>query len=422
MEFADVQNDIYIYNSSSSNKYVLYSPLRGLALYVNECVANVITHQYNGVNLIDYPQISALLDQIYQYEKQSGHIENDIDCVNKAVILLSQSCNLSCSYCYASHSRDKTRLSFEIVQNLIDYIFSTQSKKKVFSFLGGGEPTVTWELLKQCIEYIQVKSLSRNIPVTIGLTTNGTLLDEKRIQFLVKNQVRIGISFDVLPDVQDKQRPFSISNKSSFCAVNQTILLLLKHKARFKIRSTITQSNVNRMKEMLLFAINQYPSINEIHFEPVCDIRENNVQYYADFVREFMETFILGREHGVLVVNSITNAFFHIRDHYCVGELCLTPDGNIVACHRHSTKNDIAFSSFVYGNVDEKGVHINKQQLQDVIRNRKMRYEACATCFAQWNCGGGCASVRSTLSQPQQIEYCNFIKTLLKAIMEYKLN
>ncbi len=108
---------------------------------------------------------------------------------------------------------------------------------------------------------------------------------------------------------------------------------------------------MDRMTEMLLFVYKNYKGIKELHFEPVCDEMDNDTEFYTTFITSFIETFDKGRQLGVLVANSLVNSFFHIRDHYCVGELCITPDGDIVACHRFSSIKDKAFNIFNSGRI-----------------------------------------------------------------------
>lgn len=137
------------------------------------------------------------------------------------VIILSQMCNLACSYCYAQDARSKDVLEKEKLKVAIDSHFDWKSNKLHFSFIGGGEPTLTWELLVWAINYIRsIDAGTRN--VSIGVTTNGTLLNDERINFLKENKVRIGLSFEILPDVQSTQRCFS-DNRNSFEIINSVI-------------------------------------------------------------------------------------------------------------------------------------------------------------------------------------------------------
>ena len=66
------------------------------------------------------------------------------------VILLSNSCNLGCKYCYAQFERENGFLSKNKIKNIIDYVLEVNKHSTIpisISFLGGGEPTLNWDLL-----------------------------------------------------------------------------------------------------------------------------------------------------------------------------------------------------------------------------------------------------------------------------------
>lgn len=418
-----INNDLYILSSSIDGVNMLYSPKRGIGCFIKSSNTSDIIRYLNNKVSTPSEEIVTLIENILNVPEQNIPYEADVEILDKTAILLNQSCNLSCSYCYASKARATERLSKGKFSQLVKYIFNNKTgRKKVFSFLGGGEPLFDWEYFKWCVEEITQIGNKYDNRILIGLTTNGTLLNDNRIQWLVEHNIKIGVSFDILPDIQNKQRPIASKNagRLSFDIVDHNIKLLIKHNANFKIRSTITKANVSRMTEMLLFAYKNYEGIKELHFEPVCSEFDNDTEFYKTFVISFIETFDKGRQLGVLVANSLVNSFFHIRDHYCVGELCITPGGDIVACHRFSSNRDNAFNIFKYGTIDNYGVHIDRTELNKVIQFRRKKLE-CDECFAKWNCAGGCSAIKATLSQRQHKNYCNFMRDFIKKLIEYKL-
>lgn len=143
--------------------------------------------------------------------------------------------------------------------------------------MGGGEPTLTWDLLTWSVEYIKQKNKQHGFDVFIGLTTNGSLLNShERISWVKCNLSSVAISFEIIPDIQNKLRPLKASSEGSFNIVDKAIKSMIEEGIRFKLRSTITKDSVGRMMEMLDFVQRNYPSVKELHFEPVCDIGENS--------------------------------------------------------------------------------------------------------------------------------------------------
>src|SRR5690554_2362174 len=143
-------------------------------------------------------------------------------------LLLTNKCQLKCSYCYyESGSGDNTTLNKEQINVIIQYIVRNAKMKslvfkKQFSSLliltGGGEPTADFNIFKYCVNTYKKVCNKYNIEGKIHLVTNG-FLDEKKINFIINKIDSLNISFDVLPHLQDKQRPLS-NGKGSFSIIN----------------------------------------------------------------------------------------------------------------------------------------------------------------------------------------------------------
>ena len=93
-------------------------------------------------------------------------------------------CNLKCKYCYNYWKKDgKDSLKIEKInpkKTLKQFMKSVKCDEITFT---GGEPTINFKELLDCIMYVK----SRNKSVTI--ITNATLLDDKKIELLSKLKV-----------------------------------------------------------------------------------------------------------------------------------------------------------------------------------------------------------------------------------------
>jgi sulfatase maturation enzyme AslB (radical SAM superfamily) len=66
--------------------------------------------------------------------------------------MLTNACNLACSYCYEQHNKDFGRFTKESLKQVYDWMNSRNNgKKKVFQFFGG-EPLIHKPLIKEFIE------------------------------------------------------------------------------------------------------------------------------------------------------------------------------------------------------------------------------------------------------------------------------
>lgn len=129
-------------------------------------------------------------------------------------------CNLRCKYCCFSECYEYTRshgtdmMSWDVAQKAIDEYYSNfkivkqnnPSRNACVSFYGG-EPLLNFKLIKQVVEYISKKYSMFHTDYNI--TTNGTLLDDKIGDFLVKNNFAVLISLDGDKETQDRNRVFA---------------------------------------------------------------------------------------------------------------------------------------------------------------------------------------------------------------------
>ena len=186
-----IGRDIFILPSSNKDEEVLlFSPLRMRAALIekNDDAITDVLNKWKSIR-VDYPN------------NDTEHINH-----NHVILLLTQSCNLSCDYCYSRFSRSNVVMKYDILIKAIDHVLSNSSSGEIthFAFGGGGEPLMAWELLTKGIDYIRLKSSKETTKISI--VTNGVLLSKKRIEYLKSMDVRINISFDILPEIQNKQR------------------------------------------------------------------------------------------------------------------------------------------------------------------------------------------------------------------------
>ena len=274
----ELKNDIFIIETQG-DRSIIYAPLRGAAFFANQNATSIVQKYISEKALSEDEKNTKVWDYLQKLEQTDPKIpkENNINMGSSLVIILSQLCNLACTYCYAQESRSKEVLSKEKLKHIIDYVLSQpNNEKKQFSFIGGGEPTITWELLEWAIKYIDT-SKKEGQEVQYSITTNGTLLSDEKISFLKAHKVRVGISFEILPEIQNIQRKYTNPKLKSFEVVNTAIKKLIENKISYSFRSTITKRNVDLMTDMVDFVSENYKNIKRLHFEQVTDVQDNDL-------------------------------------------------------------------------------------------------------------------------------------------------
>lgn len=115
-------------------------------------------------------------------------------------VYITRRCNLECAYCY-QRDKKKEDISCETLEKVLDYVLKDNDPNKRVN-LFGGEPTLRWDLVRYTVRKLTPS-------VKINITTNGTLLDEEKLEFLRAHDVGIALSVDGPPGITRKTRPGS---------------------------------------------------------------------------------------------------------------------------------------------------------------------------------------------------------------------
>lgn len=410
--------DIYIIPLDSGN--LVYSPLRRGVFWANDEACQTVKSYLTGDIKILEQANSTVIKYLRRLEDAPVSIPHQ-GCSeiskNSLVVIPSQTCNLACTYCFATQAHSKEYIDKSILTKAYDYILKNNNKNKYFSFIGGGEPMMAWNLLKWSLEYI-TSHKENDDKVFFNITTNATLFNNDILLTIKKYDAHINVSFDILKDVQDTQRPFQHNNRSSFDVVHKNIKMLDDNNISYSIRSTITMKNVLLMPEMVQFVADNYPNLKSLHFEPVTGSVED--KYYHEYINGFFHARKIAKRYDIDLYNSMTRSIFNIVGHFCNGELCLTPTGHIVACHRVSSVKDKYFNRFCYGKITDKEVDISTYKHQNFLRFSQTKGEKCQQCFAFWHCAGICPMERAVLNDKQLASKCEFIREIIKrTLLEY---
>lgn len=415
--------DLYVLPSKDEQKVIMYAPLRGIAFFSDLKTADMLFRDDESSE-----EIKQIANEIKCIKINSDfHTEDLFSMSRNLVIILSNSCNLGCTYCYAQHNRRDDVLSKEKIRAAIDYVFKSHVDDKNeldVSFLGGGEPMFHWDLLTWAILYVKEQAQKLNLNVRCGFPTNGTLLNEDRIRFIAANNVQVGLSFDILPSIQDTQRPFAHSPRSTYDVVRKNMNLLNRYGIPTRFRTTITPKIASKMPDMVLHIVEHFPYVKKVHFEPIYPLEDDKSlnndfdAFYDEFIESFMDAYNVGLSYGIQVNTAATNTLNKIKQRYCRGELCVTPNGDIVMCHRASSRKDIRFAALNYGTIEGNEVRVNMKCLsfiQDQINNLP---EKCKECFSRWHCAGMCISNRMMYSDSHYKSYCRYIRKLQSTYIE----
>jgi radical SAM protein with 4Fe4S-binding SPASM domain len=189
------------------------------------------------------------------------------------------------------------------------------------------------------------------------------------------------------------------------------------------VKSIITTENVNRLVEMVEHLYLRFPKIRKYKLQIVEDAslfgREDIMRaFYTQFTSSFFEAEEKGRRYGIDVYVLASKYIDMLIEHYCGGEMCVTPDGSITICHRISSPQEKGYQDFVYGEIHNDGsISVDAEKFKTLISHDIACNIKCTDCFAKWHCGGGCFAQSYVYSDKQLDIICDWTRDFIKQIL-----
>lgn len=402
--------------SNDDAVFAVYSPLANKAFLVTRDEAENVCASLRELIQNDGGQRDETLLALFAEERRERMLGVQIepeDCVN-LTILPNNRCNFNCSYCYSAGGRSKEELSVDQILTLAKWVHKNASERHQdcrILFLGGGEPLMSWDTVKKSIEEIETLKGSGGSNVVVSISTNGSLLTREKIEFFIQHHVNVQVSFEILEEVQNGQR-------GHFDMVHQNILLALDMGLQVSIHSVVTNANVARMEEAVKMAHKCYGHVKKIGFEPVVDpdLKPHEAGVFFDsFFRNFVLAERYAESQGIQLLHSASKNLEQLRTHYCASQLTLTPHGSFSSCEAISSPKEKYYDEFIFGRIGEGDqVYIDAEAFRRFHpKHPSFLKTECASCWARWNCGGGCNYKRYEYTQEVFSEYCKLFRRLI---------
>jgi uncharacterized protein len=150
------------------------------------------------------------------------------------ILKVHQRCNLACDYCYVYELADQTwrdrpalmsRDTWRATAVRIAEHAERHRLARVGVVLHGGEPLLAGtDRLVRLAEEVRA-AMPAGCEVTVGMQTNGVVLDEPTLDRLVRARISIGISVDGAADNHDRHRRHR-DGRGSHMAVNRALALV----------------------------------------------------------------------------------------------------------------------------------------------------------------------------------------------------
>lgn len=163
---------------------------------------------------------------------ETEYVKHLVDrCVNDITLQISRDCNFSCRYClYASNSQvervhEQKNMSWDVAKHAIDYMYShSADMQEVMVSFYGGEPLINFTVIQKAVQYAE--DLFKTKTVKFNMTTNGSLLNERVVQFITEHCFHLTISLDGVSEIQNAHRKFLVTGNNTYDIVYNNILYI----------------------------------------------------------------------------------------------------------------------------------------------------------------------------------------------------
>ena len=329
--------------------------------------------------------------------------ERSGDVVKALCLHVAHTCNLNCSYCFASQGKyhgERALMSLKVGKRAIDFLIEnsgTRHNLEVDFF--GGEPLMNWEVVKQIVAYARSveKQHSKNFRFT--LTTNGVLVDDDVIEFANREMSNVVLSLDGRKEVHDRYRVDYAGNGSWDRIVPKFQRFVEARGGKnYYMRGTFTHANPDFLEDIKTMLDLGF---NELSMEPVVAAADDPAALTEEDKPTVLEQYeklaelMLERDR-----QGKPFTFYHymidLKGGPCIYKrisgcgsgteyMAVTPWGDLYPCHQF-----VGDEKFKLGDI-WTGVTNTEIQNEFASCNVYAR-EECRDCWARLYCSGGCAA------------------------------
>ncbi len=315
------------------------------------------------------------------------------------VLLLTTKCNLRCAYCYRGDKyffqenvcNDSRRMPRAVIEKTL--LYAGESGMNFHIQLTGGEPTLEPELIKWTGDFIQ----KHNFSASIGIQTNGTLIDTFLIKLFKKYNIQVGVSLDGSYEIQEKLR-----GKSDLTF--KGLKLLSDFCFPFQVTCVVTEYNAIYLDQLALL-LGSFTSVRGIGLDLlVCRGRavKGNCIYpcskndLKNGIKKFMQALayvnknrlnpIKIRELEALKrlykLKKSTSFCYALTDE----AIAVHPDGRVYPCAQL-----VDDPVFILGNTSKALIHEHEQsRIKNILNARTLENDHCTGCSVFGFCPGDC--------------------------------
>ncbi len=394
----------YFFEPCSGGIYPLSELLRKIMVHGEsddtEAIIDRLSSEYDSHIVRDSVQLLYEEGALSRQEGKDQEPSSQDRGATEIYLQVSHKCNLRCAYCYADGGHfggPAAMMDESTARRAVDFLFDRAAQSDTCSLnFDGGEPFLNFSLVRRMVDYATNSAKNHNRTLLLNISSNGTLLTEKKVRYLKEHRVSLGLSIDGDRAAHDTAR-LTVDGKGSYglliSAINQS--KLFDYRPYTQALGTITTQTLN-----CLSAIKHIIDLGFkiIYFEPVgrqnkscaldtrqLDELERQFSAIADF---YAEELIAGNP---LILRNFFRPLEKIHSRSKFGFRCsagvrtfaVSPNGDIFPCYKF-----VGMADYIMGNVNEGT--LDHAIIQRFSNNHVTYKKRCGQCWARYLCGGGC--------------------------------
>lgn len=158
-------------------------------------------------------------------------------------LVVNHACNLRCTYCYTGE-KFRRPLPRATGQKAIDRAIQSLLPGGMLELaFFGGEPLIEAEMILELVAYARSAAARHEVELALNMTTNGTLDSPAAWDVMLLPEMQLAISHDGLPGVHDRHR-VAIDGQPSSPKVYRTMDRLLQAGKEFCVVMVVRPDNV----------------------------------------------------------------------------------------------------------------------------------------------------------------------------------
>ena len=388
-----------IYPYREEPGYLLfYSTKKASKVLLHESVMESI--EKGAVIGTDENTLSSLGILVPDRDEEKREMLRSIDTSNreatkfKSIVVMNLDCNLACIYCFEEGVKGAHYMSSKTADLLIDFIKrnALAEGKHVHLDFYGGEPLLSFGLIKDISRRLKASSAERGLEYTFSLVTNGTLLTGERAEELSSLGLKsASITIDGPEENHNRFRPFR-SGQGSFDLIIRNIKDAFPF-AEIQLGGNYTSLNYHTFPVLLDYLLSEGLDRGKItlaRFDPVVKPRKGlPLRDYRDWSESINEPLLAGA--SLFLREEILKRGFHTQK--IIPSPCIVEDENDMVVNYDGTiykcPGFIGQEGFSVGDLKSGVVDYREPYNLDLWKT-----EECLECEYLPLCFGGCRYVK----------------------------